>query len=257
MSEQYTHCILLASNYTNGERLGIRFLVNQENYQVVLNMAGDYIKNSAVSIYFLDTSDKEITSIKEKEPFFKNVDLLEGTDPENIKKFKNSIKNQITSIDLALLLITRMPMTFEQVKKAILVVYCEYLYHYDVPPIAEKIKIINGEIKITNFSYSSLVGKNMADTKQTISCKKDMVVLSKFLNFEGGAKLAHKIINIFDTISIASDFNLETTIDNIVAKFEKSKDVSKRNKSILINIDLLQKSNYTSLIKNHECIQYS
>ena len=193
MVEKYQHCIFVCSNYTAGTRNGLHFLFNAANYNEVMNIVNKYAAKEGVSIYFVVTDSHTIDSVKNKDHFFKNINILEGTIPQNVISFNNSINNQISVMDVALLLLSREKMTVEQLKTYLFFIYCQYANDSDSFPFKEKCyfgKRIIG-FKAINEEFDN------QNPNALLRCTKPTIIMSKFFNTEKGVELMTKILHLF------------------------------------------------------------
>ena len=193
MTEKYQHCIFVCSNYTAGTRNGLHFLFNSTNYKEIANIVSRYTNKEGVSVYFVVTDKHSIESVKEKEHFFKNVDILEGTVPENVISFNNSINNQINVMDVALLLLSRESLNSMQLKTYLFYIYCFYANNYGSFPFKEK---CNFDKDIIGFRMINDEFDSYSDT-QCFKCTKPTVIMSKFYNSEKGVELMINVLKIF------------------------------------------------------------
>ena len=205
MTETYQHCIFVCSNYTTRTRTGLHFLFNEINYEIVKSLVQRYTSKEGVAFYFVNTiNDPSIESVKKKDNFFKNIQILEGTTQENVVAFNNAINNQITVNDVALLLLCRKRLTVEELKTSLFYIYCLYAKEYDKFPFKEKLFFDKDDtigFKLINNEFSKI------DPKDYLECTKPDVIMSKFFNCDGGVELMNDILKIFYKFK-DKDFNL-------------------------------------------------
>lgn len=223
MEERYQHCIFVASNYTSGKRKGLHFLYNSANIKVVLERASEYAGVAGVSVYFITSNEATIESVQEKDEFFKNIEIVEGALPRNVKSFNDSIKNQISIIDIALLLLSQDKMTISDMKTNIF--YCYYFYTKENKrfPFSSKCYIDSD-----SFYFKDLDTKfnnPKIDINKTIikSSDKINVIMSKFFNCDGGVELMNVILKIYYQIKQFDKKELNDKIKLFISNYHNTK----------------------------------
>ena len=82
----YTHYIILSSSYSNGERIGLDFKINDEEQHdlkldsVVKKIINKCGQDVSISTHFIRTESKSWKSVLEKDHFFKDVKLIDSVD---------------------------------------------------------------------------------------------------------------------------------------------------------------------------------
>ena len=224
MIENYQHCIFVCSNYTSRTRTGLHFLYNDVNFDNVMDIVKRYTTKKGVAFYFVNTNEPTIESVQKKDAFFKTINILEGADYSNVLLFDNAINNQITAIDVVLLLLSRKPMTVAEIKTSLFYIYCLYAEEWGKFPFNDKLFFDPNEeigFKSINSEFASI------DESDYLECTKPDVIMSKFFNCEGGVELMNGVLKIFYKIK-EKDF--EHLRDNIVIYFEKCKKIFRTEK---------------------------
>lgn len=224
MTENYQHCIFVCSNYTSRTRTGLHFLYNDSNFENVVEMAKKYSSKKGVAFYFVNTNEFTIESVKAKDAFFKTINILEGTNRDNVVEFDNAINNQITVFDVALLLLCRKSLMVKDLKTILFYVYCLYAEENDKFPFNEKLFFdISGEIgfKSINAEFDAL------NQNSYLECTRSDVIMSKFFNCEGGVELMNAVLRIFYKIE-KNDIN--KLYDKIEFYFNKCKKIYRLEK---------------------------
>ena len=86
MNNLYTHYIILSSSYSNGERIGLDFKINDEEQHdlkldsVVKKIINKCGQDVSISTHFIRTESKSWKSVLEKDHFFKDVKLIDSVD---------------------------------------------------------------------------------------------------------------------------------------------------------------------------------
>ena len=217
MEERYQHCIFVASNYTSGKRKGLHFLYNPANIKFVLERASAYSGKDGVSVYFITSNEPSIESVKKKDPFFENIDIIEGVKPSNVAIFNDSINNQITVIDVALLLISQDPMTVHEMKIYLFLCYYFYVANNGVLPFHAKCYIEDDFITFKEISAKFLSEKVDETSTRIKVTSKANVIMSKFFNCEGGVEFMNKVIQIYYNIRKYEIGHLEAKVKTFIS----------------------------------------
>ena len=193
MEELYRHGIFVGSNYTSGKRKGLHFLINDANIDDISGILDGYAKKEGVSFYVITTNKTDIESVKEKDNFFKQIDIIEGTTKEGQRDFDNALDNQIEVLDLAFLLLSRKEMTVEELQLFTFYCYFYYTFFFGRFPAVDKYYLLKDE---KGFKKLNSLFKNVEPGRK-IRCSKPNVVLSKYLNCEGGIEMMNAFLEIF------------------------------------------------------------
>lgn len=222
MEEKYQHCIFVCSNYTARTRNGLHFLYNETNVDEVMNIVNRYVTKEGVSFYFIVTNNSSIESVKNKDHFFKSIDILEGTNPDNVIVFNNSINNQISATDVALLLLSIQKMNCVDLKTYLFYIYCLYAKKNDSFPFKDKCYFDN---KIIGFkAINNEFGAR--DSNILLECTKPNVVMSKFFNTDKGVELMNKVLELYNEIKKQ---NIHQLSERIIEYFNKCKKKYKKS----------------------------
>ena len=220
MIEVYQHCIFVCSNYTTGTRKGLHFLYNESNISDVMNLADRYTAKEGVAFYFVITDKPTIESVQEKDGFFKSITILEGSESQNVVDFDNSINNQITVMDVALLLLSRQKMNVKTIKTCLFYIYCLYAKQNDSFPFKGKCFLSNHLVgfKTINKEFEKI---ELEKPDALLMCTKPHIIMSKFFNCEGGVELMNKVLRIFYDIKERDIDYLSNKIDIYLKKAKK------------------------------------
>lgn len=217
MVETYHHCIFICSNYTSGTRNGLHFLFNEENVGIISEISEKYLSKEGVSMYVVITNQPSIESIQKKDSFYKTINILEGTDKNNILVFDNMLDNQVGIFDLAMLLICCGELTIKQLRVYLLLTYCVFTLKENKLICKEKYWFENntyGFREINNeFGLSNL--------DKRIKCTKPDIIMSKFFNSEDGTNLMNKFLLIFTSIKKNSFEKLEIISQGFINSIKK------------------------------------
>lgn len=216
--KNYTHFIFITSNYKEGKRYGLHFALDEQNRDFVIELSETFSRKDNVAFYTVITDEKTPKSVQDKEPFFKNVELLDGNEEDEIERFKKILNNIITPIDIALLILARIECTYIDLLVYIYHVYCEYFMNYKEMLFDEKLYINNKDYigyeikslskyfsKITNTNVRTIFdNNNYNETKKTmpilVVTKKD-AIYSKFFNCENGIEIMNNLIEIIELLN--------------------------------------------------------
>lgn len=232
MIETYFHCIFICSNYTSGTRNGLHFLFNETNTDVINQISEKYAYKEGVSMYVVVTNSGSIESVKKKETFFNNVNILEGTDKQSIKTFDTMLDNQVGIFDLAMLLLCCKEMTIKELRIYLFLSYCVFRLKENKLVCKEKywfegntygFREINNEFGLENLN-------------KRIKCTKPDIIMSKFFNSEDGTNLMNKFLAIFTSIK-KIDFDKLENISTIFVKAIQKEFAKKLNKKEKISVN--------------------
>lgn len=239
--EQYNHCIFVASNYTNNKRKGLHFLYNEENLENIYDVIKEYGKKDGISVYFLNTDSPSIQSISKKDAFFGNMAIGEGTNKKDFDSFFKSINNQISAFDIALLFLTRKELTLSQLENYLFHFYCIFSIKFQRFPFKEKLSLINNELffKMVRQEFGR---KNPVFDKDTLICKNEEVIFSKFLNCDNGFEEMNETLEIFLKLQQVDSCVLDKAKNSFVESCNryyknKNKEPNITKKFILNNYD--------------------
>lgn len=224
MLETYQHCIFVCSNYTDGTRTGLHFLYNETNLENVMEIVQKYVAKEGVAFYFLTTDSPKIASVQKKDKFFKKMEILDGAKKESFLTFNNAINNQITAMDIALLLLCKKNMTLKQIKTYLFYIYCIYANSYNLFPFKESY------VFDTTYRGVKKIDNEFADVDENdyLECIKPDVIMSKFFNCEGGVELMNKVLKIVHEID---KHNVDDLSKKIEDYFKKCKRIYKIGKT--------------------------
>lgn len=216
--KNYTHLIFITSNYEEGVRYGLHFAVSKKNSNEITSLMNKYSKKDNVALYTVITSDESIESVRNKEPFFAEVNFIDGSESLSSGKFEKKFNNQLDAIDFALLILTNIQCTYFDLLIYIYHCYCEYLLKYnellflDKLSIDVKKKFKGFQIKslseyfekITEIDYEKLF-KNFSYEKEVerlpkLKINQIDVAYSKFFNVENGILQMTRFIEIFEKL---------------------------------------------------------
>ena len=185
-------------------------------------MVKKYTAKEGVAFYFVITNKPTIESVKEKDGFFKSINILEGTNESNIIEFNNSINNQITVMDVALLLLSREKMTAKNVKTYLFYIYCLYAQENGSFPFKGKCFLDEQMIgfKTINKEFEKIIEEK---PDALLTCTRPHIIMSKFFNCEGGVELMNKVLRIFYNIKNCDIDYLSSKIDIYLKKAKKMK----------------------------------
>ena len=226
MKPIYKHCVIIASNYTSGKRIALHFLYNETNIDTIKNIVNEYATYRGVSIYSVNTDSHDIGSIKKKEPFFSNVEILDGHILLNQKLFREIANKQIDAYDVAMLLLTRDSMTYDDLLCYLFFIYVEVVIKFNKFIFENSVKLDHHKIVINKVSREKIVPKCKKE-HPIIFCKKENVVLSRFFNNnEGGVELMNLVLLVYERLKKLDIKILRKKIDDIWAQLitkEKNK----------------------------------
>ena len=222
MEQQYSHCIIVASNYTSNKRLGLHFLCNNSNINEIMNFINNNTKSEIYSAYIVNTDSPTIDSVKKKEKFFEDVNITEGTNKESVRAFFRSIDNQITAFDIALLFLTRDDISYRDLNIYMFHFYCLFLIRHSRAPFRERIVMNENEMFIEGLEKEFLKNPSFNREKK-LACKKEEVVFSKFLNCEEGLTEMYNALNIYFELRDLDFVILLSAANGIYTSIRKSK----------------------------------
>lgn len=240
--KNYMHFIFITSNYNEGKRYGLHFVLTEENSNDVIKLAENYSRLDNVAFYTVITDDDSIESVKRKEPFFKNVDLLDSTEDDATQRFEMLFTNKLQPVDYALLILTRINCTYLDLLIYFYHVYCVYCKKHNDLLFQEKLYIspakhMGYEIKeftkyfnqITTCTDPEILFTNQSyninnRTLKKLKVSKKEAVYSKFFNCDGGIEKMNEFIEILESIkktSVEKLFDKIVCADSVIAKSDK------------------------------------
>lgn len=231
MAEVYQHCVFVCSNYTTGTRKGLHFLYNDLNLDRIMDMVRKYTAKEGVAFYSIITNKPNVESVQEKDGFFKSIDILEGHYEKNVISFNNAINNQITVMDVALLLLSREKMTVKDLKTYLFYIYSLYAKENGSFPFKEKCFLDEQIVGFKNINKEfDPIFEKRQDAK--LACTKPNIIMSKFFNCEGGVELLNKVLKIFYNLKQCDVDYLNGKIKEYLKKAKRMK----RNKRYLFGL---------------------
>lgn len=217
--KNFTHLIFITSNYEEGKRYGLHYVLTKKNNIEINNLVQKYSSKDNVALYSVITDSASLDSVKEKEPFFSEVIMIDGSANISSEKFEKKFNNKLDAIDFALLILTRKKYSFFDLLILIYHCYCEYACKYGVVLFDDKLYIDSKKkekgfeikslskyfTKITNTDYRELF-KNFSYEKEAskmpkLKIEQSDVAYSKFFNVENGIVLMTRFIEIFEKIN--------------------------------------------------------
>lgn len=127
----FKHYIILSSSYTQGERIALDFVnigaeQGEKLVQLIQNIRYECGENVSASLYVVETDGAEWESVGRKNPFFKDVCLI-----ENEQEFIDLIKadRELNGLDVAKLILSNRDIkcTHLKLEKLVYLCYAEYL----------------------------------------------------------------------------------------------------------------------------------
>lgn len=247
MVEAYLHCIFICSNYTSGTRNGLHFLFNEENETIINSISERYLSKEGVSMYVVLTNNPSIESVKKKDAFYNTINILEGTNKNNVTTFDNMLDNQVGIFDLAMLLLCYGEMTIRELRVYLLLTYCVFT-------LKEKKLICKEKYWFENESYGFREINNefgLDDLNKRIKCTKPDIIMSKFFNSEDGTNLMNKFLLVFTNVRKKDFATLEAISQAFIKSVQKdfARKLSKKE-SISVNQKLIRnkKDIFSSLL---------
>ena len=221
--ENYSHCILVCSDYATGTRNGIHFLFNETNVVDIARIVTRYTEKEGVSMYIVATDKPTIESVQKKDAFFKNIRIVEGSDNKNLFDFDKFLGNQIGVLDFALLLLSRDNLSIDDLKLYLHVCYIVFAYTKQAFPFKEKLYIKPDFIgfKPIGDAFSKVL------ENEIIRCTKPDVIMSKFFNTEGGTNLMNDLLKCYYLIKSKEkdvvEVEYKTFISNVINNIKNRK----------------------------------
>lgn len=128
-----THYIITSSSYSRGKRIALDYILDEKGNYLELKKILDTIlekcgKDVSVSTHFVQTDSKTWESVKEKDYFFKEVELI-----ESIHEFIDLVKKDrvLIGLDVAKYILCKIRCTHLKLEKMVYLCYAEYLCKYD------------------------------------------------------------------------------------------------------------------------------
>lgn len=148
-----THCIIMSSSYSNGTRIAVDYIVNENTTKedlkcrlsVIINSCG---KDVSISTHMIQTDSSDFDSVRKKDSFFDDVELI-GTLDEFISLIKKD--RELLGIDVAKYILCLEKCTHLKLEKLVYLCYAEYLcefgdklfkdniYSYKYGPVVESV----------------------------------------------------------------------------------------------------------------------
>ena len=122
-----SHIIFLSSDYYNGKRIGLHFAVNDNNRAIISELSKQFSEYDNIAFYQINTSRSDLDSVKEKEPFFSDVQFFEGSKQTDVDVFEEKIRGKaITALDTALLILSLTECSYATMIVYLFHIYCLY-----------------------------------------------------------------------------------------------------------------------------------
>ena len=122
-----SHIIFLSSDYYNGKRIGLHFAVDDNNRSVIADLSKQFSEYDNIAFYQINTARPELDSVKEKEPFFRDVQFFEGNKQTDVDIFEEKIRGKaITALDTALLILSLTECSYATMIIYLYHIYCLY-----------------------------------------------------------------------------------------------------------------------------------
>lgn len=125
------HYIIMSSSYSKGTRIALDNIVSEENYNELKEIVKDIIKeigkDVSISSHSIQTDSTSWQSVVEKDPFFKNVELIDTKE-----KFIKLIQQDRTleGLDIAKYILCKVKCTHLKLEKLVYLCFAEYLCKY-------------------------------------------------------------------------------------------------------------------------------
>lgn len=128
-----THYIITSSSYTKGKRIALDYVINGKNdfskfngiLEKIIEKCG---KDVSISTHFIQTDSTTWKSVKEKDYFFEDVELIESID-EFIELIQND--RLLVGLDVAKYILCKIRCTHLKLEKIVYFCYAEYLCKYN------------------------------------------------------------------------------------------------------------------------------
>ena len=127
-----THYIIMSSSYSEGKRIALDYIVDDESYlilkEVISKITKECGKDVSISTHFIQTDSKSWDSIVDKDYFFKDVDVI-----DTIENFIKLIKEDriLIGLDIAKYILSKVKCTHLKLEKLVYLCFAEYLCQYD------------------------------------------------------------------------------------------------------------------------------
>lgn len=130
----------MSSSYSKGKRIALSYIVKEEEYTKLREIVQDIIKKCgkdvSLSTHFVQTDSISWESVVKKDPFFKDVEVIDSKD-EFIKLI---LKDRVLNgLDVAKYILSKKRCTHLKLEKLLYLCYAEYLCQYKNELFKDKI----------------------------------------------------------------------------------------------------------------------
>ena len=244
-----THYISMSSSYSKGKRIALDNIADPKDYLKLKEIIQDIIekcgRDVSLSTHFVQTDSKTWKSVIEKDPFFKNVEVI-----DNKEKFMSLIQEDRTlkGLDVAKYILSKVKCTHLKLEKLTYLCFAEYLCKYDTNLYKDKIYAYKyGPVvesvyeKYKGYGYKEIEDKDI-DTTDIF----EMPAKSRILFAENGIE---KIKSIDDTLKKYGEKTAKELVDithkNETPWFLSGKGILKNE---IIRNDIIKKYHYNECI---------
>lgn len=148
-----THCIIMSSSYSNGTRIALDYIVNENTTKEDLKYRLDTIttacgKGVSLSTHMIQTDSPDFDSVRKKDYFFDDVELI-----DTLEEFIELINKdrEMIGLDVAKYILCLEKCTHLKLEKLVYLCYADYLcefggklytdniYSYKYGPVVESV----------------------------------------------------------------------------------------------------------------------
>ncbi len=128
-----THYIITSSSYSKGKRIALDYIIYEktdfsELQKILIKILEKCGKDVSVATHFVQTDSDSWESVKEKDYFFEEVELIEDID-EFIKLIQED--RLLVGLDVAKYILCKIKCTHLKLEKLVYLCYAEYLCKYN------------------------------------------------------------------------------------------------------------------------------
>lgn len=135
------HYIIMSSSYTQGTRIAIQYILNDDSDYKKCESIVPYIMKKcggdvSISVHFIPTKSETWKSVYEYDAFFKDVKLIDNVD-DFIKIIL--VDRKLKGTDVANYIVKKVKCSHLKLEKLVYLAYAEYLCKYDKELFTDKI----------------------------------------------------------------------------------------------------------------------